>query len=64
MRERINGEQLLTECLSNIDLGAFVAASTAKDFTHGNKIVGDEVPLLDGRTLRRLIELKVSFWPT
>ncbi|MGB3299055.1 MAG: PAS domain S-box protein [Phormidesmis sp.] len=54
MRGRINGEQLLTECLSNVNLGAFVAASTAKDFTHGNKIVEDEVPLLDGRTLRRL----------
>ncbi|MEM6596634.1 MAG: PAS domain S-box protein [Cyanobacteria bacterium P01_C01_bin.69] len=50
----LNGEQLLTECLSNIDLGQFVATSTAKDFTHGNKIVEDEVPLLDGRTLRRI----------
>ncbi|MEL6468729.1 MAG: PAS domain S-box protein [Cyanobacteria bacterium J06623_4] len=50
----ITGEQLLTECLSNIDLGEFVAASTGQDFTHGNKIVEDEVPLLDGRTLRRI----------
>lgn len=50
----LTGEQLLTECLSNIDLGQFVATSTAKDFTHGNKIVEDEVPLLDGRTLRRI----------
>ncbi|MEL7143160.1 MAG: ATP-binding protein [Cyanobacteria bacterium J06643_4] len=50
----INGEQLLTECLSNIDLGKFVATSTAQDFTDGNKIVEDEVPLLDGRTLRRI----------
>jgi signal transduction histidine kinase/CheY-like chemotaxis protein len=54
MRAHITGEQLLTECLSNIDLGAFIAASTAQDFTQGNKIVEDEVPLLDGRTLRRL----------
>jgi len=51
---KLNGEQLLTECLSNIDLGKFVATSTAKDFTHGNKIVEDEVPMLDGRTLRRI----------
>ena len=50
----INGEQLLSECLSNVDLGAFVAASTSADFTDGNKIVEDEVPLLDGRTLRRI----------
>ena len=50
----LNGEALLSECLSNIDLSAFVAASTAQDFTHGNKIVEDEVPLLDGRTLRRI----------
>ena len=54
VRGRIDGEQLLSECLSNVDLGAFVIASTAKDFTQGNKIVEDEVPLLDGRTLRRL----------
>jgi PAS domain S-box-containing protein len=53
-RGQITGEQLLTECLSNIDLGAFIATSTAQDFTQGNKIVEDEVPLLDGRTLRRL----------
>ncbi len=53
-RGQITGEQLLTECLSNIDLGAFIAASTAQDFTQGNKIVEDEVPLLDGRTLRRI----------
>ncbi|MEL6901379.1 MAG: PAS domain S-box protein [Cyanobacteria bacterium J06606_4] len=50
----ITGEQLLTECLSNIDLGEFVAASTGQDFTQGNKIVEDEIPLLDGRTLRRI----------
>ncbi|MEM9148998.1 MAG: PAS domain S-box protein [Cyanobacteria bacterium P01_F01_bin.3] len=50
----LSGEQLLTECLSNIDLGKFVAASTTKDFTDGNKIVEDEVPLLNGRTLRRI----------
>lgn len=50
----INGEQLLTECLSNIDLGQFVATATAQDFAHGNKIIEDEVPLLDGRTLRRI----------
>ncbi|MGC1306314.1 MAG: PAS domain S-box protein [Phormidesmis sp.] len=54
VRHEITGEQLLTECLSNIDLGAFVATSTARDFTDGNKIVEDEVPLLDGRTLRRI----------
>ncbi len=54
MRGELSGEQLLTECLSNIDLGAFVATSTAQDFTAGNKIVEDEVPLLDGRTLRRI----------
>ncbi|MEL6250335.1 MAG: histidine kinase dimerization/phospho-acceptor domain-containing protein, partial [Cyanobacteria bacterium J06627_15] len=48
------GEQLLTECLSNIDLGKFVATATAQDFAHGNKIIEDEVPLLDGRTLRRI----------
>ena len=53
-RGQIDGEQLLTECLSNVDLGAFVTASTAEDFTQGNKIIEDEVPLLDGRTLRRL----------
>ncbi|MEL6553155.1 MAG: PAS domain S-box protein [Cyanobacteria bacterium J06621_11] len=52
--KQLNAEQLLTECLSNIDLGRFVAASTDEDFTHGNRIVEDEVPLLDGRTLRRL----------
>ena len=40
--------------MSSVDLGAFVTASTAEDFTQGNKIVEDEVPLLDGRTLRRL----------
>lgn len=50
---KIDGEQLLTECLGNIDLGRFVAASTAHDFT-SNKTVEDEVPLLDGRTLRRI----------
>ncbi|MEO1620284.1 MAG: PAS domain-containing protein, partial [Cyanobacteria bacterium J06632_3] len=50
----ISGEQLLTECLSNIDLGEFVAMATAKDLAHDNKIVEDEVPLLDGRTLRRI----------
>ena len=50
----LNGEQLLSECLSNVDLSAFVATSTSKDFTDGNKIVEDEVPLLDGRTLRRI----------
>ena len=54
LEERINGEQLLSECLSNVDLDAFVSASTAEDFTDGNRIVEDEVPLLDGRTLRRL----------
>lgn len=54
VRGDITGEQLLTECLSNIDLGTFVATSTAEDFTEGNKIVEDEVPLLDGRTLRRI----------
>lgn len=53
-QKELSGEQLLTECLSNIDLGAFVASSTAQDFTDGNKIVEDEVPLLDGRTLRRI----------
>jgi PAS domain S-box-containing protein len=51
---QITGEQLLSECLSKIDLGAFVSASTAQDFSDGNKIVEDEVPLLDGRTLRRI----------
>ncbi|MBE9060815.1 PAS domain S-box protein [cf. Phormidesmis sp. LEGE 11477] len=50
----INGEQLLTECLSSIDLGRFVADSTERDFTNGTKIIEDEVPLLDGRTLRRI----------
>ncbi len=50
----INGEELLTACLSNIDLGRFVADSTGKDFTRGNKTIEDEVPLLDGRTLRRI----------
>ncbi len=50
----INGEQLLMACLGNIDLGRFVADSTEKDFTQGNKTVEDEVPLLDGRTLRRI----------
>ncbi len=54
MRNNINGEQLLSECLSNVDLNAFVSASTARDFTNGNKVVEDEVPLLDGRTLRRI----------
>lgn len=54
MQSHINGEQLLSECLSSIDLGAFVSASTAQDFTEGNKIIEDEVPLLDGRTLRRI----------
>ncbi|NJM95881.1 MAG: PAS domain S-box protein [Phormidesmis sp. RL_2_1] len=54
VKGELNGEQLLTECLSNIDLGAFIAASTAEDFSHGNKIIEDEVPLLDGRTLRRI----------
>ena len=51
---QIDGEQLLSECLSSVDLGAFVSASTAQDFTDGNKIVEDEIPLLDGRTLRRI----------
>ncbi|MEM8503035.1 MAG: PAS domain S-box protein [Cyanobacteria bacterium P01_D01_bin.1] len=50
---KLNGEQLLTECLSTVDLERFVAASTAQDFT-SNKTVEDEVPLLDGRTLRRI----------
>ncbi len=54
MRGQFNGEQLLTECLSNVDLGAFISASTAEDFTHGNRIVEDEVPLLNGRILRRI----------
>ena len=54
IRNRINGEQLLSECLINVNLDAFVAASTARDFTGGNKVVEDEVPLLDGRTLRRI----------
>jgi len=54
MRNNINGEQLLSECLSDVDLNAFVSASTARDFTNGNKVVEDEVPLLDGRTLRRI----------
>ena len=51
---QINGEQLLSECLSSVDLEAFVSASTSEDFTGDNKIVEDEVPLLDGRTLRRI----------
>ena len=51
---RLNGEALLSECLQNVDLSAFVTASTAEDFTDGNKVVEDEVPLLDGRTLRRI----------
>ncbi|MGB3672487.1 MAG: PAS domain S-box protein [Phormidesmis sp.] len=50
----INGEEVLAECLSEIDLSQFVATSTAQDFSHGNKIVEDEVPMLDGRTLRRI----------
>ncbi len=50
----INGEQLLTACLSNIEFGKFVADSTKEDFTHGNRTIEDEVPLLDGRTLRRI----------
>ncbi len=50
---KIDGGQLLTECLGNIDLGRFVADSTEQDFT-SNKTVEDEVPLLDGRTLRRI----------
>lgn len=54
MRGQINGEQLLSECLSSVNLSAFVATSTAEDFTDGNRIVEDEVPLLDGRTLRRI----------
>ena len=40
--------------LGNIDLRAFVATSTAQDFSDGNKVIEDEVPLLDGRTLRRI----------
>ena len=51
---QLSGEQLLAECLSHIDLSSFVATSTAKDFSDGDKIVEDEVPLLDGRTLRRI----------
>ena len=51
---RLDGEDLLSECLQNVDLSAFVSASTSEDFTDGNKIVEDEVPLLDGRTLRRI----------
>ena len=51
---QLNGEALLSECLRNVDLSAFVTASTSEDFTDGNKIVEDEVPLLDGRTLRRI----------
>ena len=51
---RINGEQLLSACLSSIDLGAFVSTSTSEDFTDGNKTIEDEIPLLDGRTLRRI----------
>lgn len=54
VKKQINGEQLLSECLSNIDLGAFVSASTSEDFSGDNRIVEDEVPLLDGRTLRRI----------
>ncbi len=54
VKGQIDGEQLLSECLSSIDVGAFVSASTAQDFSAGNKIVEDEVPLLDGRTLRRI----------
>ena len=50
----ITGEQLLSECLSYVDLSAFIATSTAEDFSNGTKIVEDEVPLLDGRTLRRI----------
>ena len=54
IQEQIDGELLLSECLSSVDLGAFVSASTAQDFTAGNRIVEDEIPLLDGRTLRRI----------
>jgi PAS domain S-box-containing protein len=54
MQGQITGEQLLSECLSKINLGAFVSTSTARDFSDGHKIVEDEVPLLDGRTLRRI----------
>ena len=54
VRGDITGEQLLSECLSNIELSAFVSASTSEDFSDGIKIVEDEVPLLDGRTLRRI----------
>jgi len=50
----MNGEEVLAACLSAIDLSQFVATSTAQDFSHGNKIVEDEVPMLDGRTLRRI----------
>ncbi len=50
----MNGEAVLAECLSEIDLSQFVATSTDQDFSHGNKIVEDEVPMLDGRTLRRI----------
>lgn len=50
----INGAQLLSACLSNVDLGAFVSASTGEDFTEGNRTIEDEIPLLDGRTLRRI----------
>ena len=50
----LSGEQLLSECLSAIDLGDFISHSTSQDFSDGTRIVEDEVPLLDGRTLRRL----------
>ncbi|MEM6449788.1 MAG: PAS domain-containing protein [Cyanobacteria bacterium P01_D01_bin.105] len=53
-RGEMTGEQLLSECLSYVNLSAFVAASTSEDFSGGIKIVEDEMPLLDGRTLRRI----------
>ncbi|MFK8184274.1 MAG: PAS domain S-box protein [Phormidesmis sp.] len=54
LQGELSGEQLLSECLSNVDLSAFVATSTSEEFSGGTKIVEDEVPLLDGRTLRRI----------
>ena len=51
---KITGEQLLSECLQHVDLNAFISSSTSQDFSDGTKIVEDEMPLLDGRTLRRI----------
>ncbi|MBE9115517.1 PAS domain S-box protein [Lusitaniella coriacea LEGE 07157] len=53
----LTNEQVMSACTEKIDVTAFVPTSTPQEFSDTSNTIEDEIPLLDGRILRRIYGL-------